>query len=310
MTDHTAVSIRVDVYVTEADLDAALEEDVRLGLAAQPKSLPPVWFYDETGCDLFDRITRLPEYYPTRAERAILAARSDAIAEAAGCDTLVELGSGTSEKTRLLLDAMTARGLERFVAFDISEPTLRAACAALSTEYPGLALHAVAGDFHRHLDQIPTDGSRLIAFLGGTIGNFPPQERHAFLTGVTAPMRPADRFLLGVDLVKDPARLVAAYDDAAGVTAAFNRNVLRVLNRELHADFAPDEFSHRACWDPEHEWIEMRLRAGSPQHVRIADLGLDLRFAAGEEIRTEISAKFRRSGVETELAAAGLVLDR
>src|SRR3954453_10736811 len=198
MTDDTAVSIRVDVYVTEADLDAALEEDVRLGLAAQPKSLPPVWFYDETGCELFDRITRLSEYYPTRAERAILAARSGAIAEAAGCDTLVELGSGTSEKTRLLLNAMTGRGLRRFVAFDISEPTLRAACAALSTEYPGLALHAVAGDFHRHLDQIPTDGSRLIAFLGGTIGNFAPQQRHAFLTELTATMRPADRFLLGV----------------------------------------------------------------------------------------------------------------
>jgi L-histidine N-alpha-methyltransferase len=310
MTDDTAVSIRVDVYVTEADLDAALEEDVRLGLAAQPKSLPPVWFYDETGCDLFDRITRLPEYYPTRAERAILAARSDAIADAAGCDTLVELGSGTSEKTRLLLDAMTVRGLERFVAFDISEPTLRDACAALSTEYPGLALHAVAGDFHRHLDKIPTGGSRLVAFLGGTIGNFAPEQRHKFLSELAVTFGPNDRFLLGVDLVKDPARLVAAYDDDAGVTAAFNRNVLSVLNRRVGADFDPAQFEHMARWNESEEWIEMRLRSRRPQEVRLEALGFGVSFAEDEDLLTEISAKFTPERIGRELREVGLHVEQ
>src|SRR3954453_22341968 len=310
MTDDTAVSIRVDVYVTEADLDAALEEDVRIGFAAQPKSLPPVWFYDETGCELFDRITRLPEYYPTRAERAILAARSDAIAAAAGCDTLVELGSGTSEKTRLLLDAMTARGLERFVAFDISEPTLRAACAALSTEYPGLSLHAVAGDFHRPLDKIPTEGSRLVAFLGGTIGNFAPEQRHQFLSQLAATFGPRDRFLLGVDLVKDPARLVAAYDDDAGVTAAFNRNVLSVLNRRVGADFDAEQFQHVARWNESEEWIEMRLRSRRPQEVRVEALGFGVSFAEGEDLLTEISAKFTPERIGRELREVGLDVEQ
>src|SRR3954469_724844 len=310
MTDHTAVSIRVDVYVTEADLDAALEEDVRLGLAAQPKSLPPVWFYDERGCDLFDRITRLPEYYPTRAERAILAAQSDAVAAAASCDTLVELGSGTSEKTRLLLDAMTARGLQRFVAFDISEPTLRSAGASLTAEYPGLAVHAVAGDFHRHLDQIPTEGRRLVAFLGGTIGNFTPEERSGFLTELAATFGPYDRFLLGVDLVKSPARLVAAYDDAAGVTAAFNRNVLSVLNRRVGATFDPERFDHVALWNAEESWIEMRLRARDRHEVRFDRLGFAVTFQEHEDLRTEISAKFTVERVTRELADAGLVVER
>ena len=307
MTDDTALSIRVDVHVTEADLDAALEADVLAGFASVPKSLPPVWFYDEVGCDLFDQITRLAEYYPTEAERSILAASSDAIAEAAGCDTLVELGSGTSDKTRLLLDATTARGLERFVAFDISEPTLRAACAALSTEYPKLSLHAVAGDFHRHLEQIPTDGRRrLVAFLGGTIGNFAPEQRHTFLDELAGTLREHDRFLLGVDLVKDPARLVAAYDDSAGVTAAFNRNVLSVLNRRLGANFDPELFDHVARWNDESSWIEMRLRARESVDIHFEALGLKTSFALGEDLLTEISAKFTPERLRHELREVGL----
>ncbi len=303
------MSVRVDVHLGPADLHDALASDARRGLTAAPKELPPKWFYDDRGSQLFDEITRLEEYYPTRAERAILVERADEIAAVAGADTLIELGSGTSEKTRLLLDALARAGrLRRFVPFDVSEQTLRDAARAIDEEHPGVEVHAVVGDFERHLDQLPRGGRRLIAFLGGTIGNLPPATRAAFLVAVAAELEPGDSFLLGTDLVKDVDRLVAAYDDASGVTAAFNRNVLLVLNRELGADFDPDAFAHVARWNAESEWIEMWLRSNSAQVVKVPELDLVVELAAGEEMRTEISAKFRRAGIEAELGAAGLAL--
>ena len=283
--------------------------DARAGLTASPKVLPPKWFYDEEGCRLFDEITRLPEYYPTRAEREILSRHAGDIAVRTSADTLVELGSGTSEKTRLLLDALAAHGsLRRFVPFDVSEPTLRDAASAIELEYPGVDVHAVVGDFERHLDRLPRGGTRLVAFLGSTIGNLDPDGRARFYRSLAAGLTPDDALLLGTDLVKDTRRLEAAYDDSAGVTAAFNRNVLSVLNRELAADFVPERFEHVASWNPAEEWIEMRLRSRGAQTVHVKDLDLHVEFADGEEMRTEISAKFRRERVEAELSAAGLAV--
>jgi L-histidine Nalpha-methyltransferase len=308
-TNHPRIA--VDVLTGPNDLEQALRDDVRRGLSSDPKELPPKWFYDEVGCDLFDQITRLAEYYPTERERAILRAEAPAIAAAAGARMLVELGSGTSDKTRVLLDALLAAGtLERFAPFEISEPTLRAAAIAIGEEYPGLAVHGVVGDFERHLGELPRGGPRLIAFLGGTIGNFTPTERKRFLADLADAMEPGDRFLLGTDLIKDVGRLEAAYDDAQGVTARFNLNVLAVVNRELGADFDLGRFEHVARFDTDEEWIEMRLRSLADQRVRVEGLHLDVEFAAGEEMRTEISAKFRRPGVEAELADAGLRLER
>jgi len=292
---------------------ASLRADALAGLTATPKSLPPKWFYDAEGSELFEKITELPEYYPTRAERAILRAVAPEIAALTGATALVELGSGSSEKTRLLLSALRDAGaLRRYVPVDVSESALAAAGDALAAEYPGLAVHAVVADFDQYLG-VPSDaggaaenGPRLIAFLGSTIGNMVPAERGAFLRRVRDRLRPGDAFLLGTDLVKDPAVLVAAYDDSAGVTAAFNKNVLAVLNAELGADFDLDAFEHVAVWDAGDEWIEMRLRAASAQSVRVEGLGLTVEFAAGEEMRTEVSAKFREAGVAAELAAAGL----
>jgi L-histidine N-alpha-methyltransferase len=299
----------LDVLLDHGDADATLRHDVLSGLTATPKELPPKWFYDDRGSELFDDITRLAEYYPTRREREILEAHAPDIAAVSGADTLVELGSGTSTKTRLLLDAMRDAGtLRAFVPFDCSEATLLEAGEAIADAYEGVAVHAVVGDFERHLPLLPTpsDGTRLIAFLGGTIGNLAPPERAVFLRELAAVMAPGEHLLLGSDLVKDVDRLIAAYDDAAGVTAEFNRNVLHVINRELDADFVPDRFEHVARWDDEHEWIEMRLRSLGQQHVRVRALDLDVDFADGEEMRTEISAKFRRPSLEAELAAAGL----
>ena len=284
-----------------------LRADVRAGLTANPKTLPPKYFYDASGSKLFDEITRLPEYYLTRAETSILVERAPAIAGLSRCESLVELGSGTSAKTRLLLRALRDRGtLREFVPFDVDPAVLAEASDALGEEYPGLRIAPFVGDFERDLGAIPAGGRRTIAFIGSTIGNLEPAARSAFLAQVGAALRPGDTFLLGIDLVKDTGRLLEAYNDAAGVTAEFNRNVLLVVNRELDADFRVEEFEHVALWDAEHEWIEMRLRAAREQTVTIGDLGLAVRFAAGEELRTEISAKFRRAGIEAELAAAGL----
>lgn len=294
-------------YLASDAADTALRRDVRDGLTTWPKSLPPKWFYDEAGSELFDQITRLPEYYPTRAEAQILRTHAGDIADACAADTLVELGSGTSEKTRMLLDALRDRGsLNRFVPFDVDASVLQSAAAAIGQEYPGVEITAVCGDFEQHLDKIPARGRRLIAFLGSTIGNLTAAPRAEFLAAVAGSMQPGDAFLLGTDLVKDTARLVRAYDDTAGVTAQFNRNVLAVINRQLGADFDLSAFEHVARWNSDEERIEMRLRATRAQRVRIADLDLEVDFAAGEEILTEVSCKFRRAGVDAELAAAGL----
>lgn len=290
----------------EGATDAALRADVRHGLTATPKSLPPKWFYDARGSELFDRITELPEYYPTRAEREILLTRAAEIAAAAAPRTLVELGSGSSDKTRHLLDAMGE--LEVYVPVDVSESALTHAGEALVEERPGLQVHALIADFTGSLTLPATPGPRLVAFLGGTIGNLVPAERAEFLSSIRAILTPGDTFLLGTDLVKDEETLVRAYDDASGVTAAFNKNVLNVVDRELGADFHPDAFDHVALWDAGNEWIEMRLRARTAQTVKIPALDLAVDFAAGEELRTEVSAKFRKEGVREELAAAGLEL--
>ncbi|MFI6445761.1 L-histidine N(alpha)-methyltransferase [Kitasatospora sp. NPDC050543] len=289
----------------------ALRHDVQLGLTGDPKWLPPKWFYDARGSELFEEITRLPEYYPTRAERAILTARAGDIAAATRARTLVELGSGSSEKTRLLLDALRGLGtLTTYVPVDVSESALTAAGQALAAEYHGLTVHAVLSDFTAGLGLPEGGGPRLVAFLGGTLGNLLPAERAAFLAALRGSLEPGDFLLLGTDLVKDPAVLVAAYDDSAGVTAEFNRNVLNVLNRELDADFDPELFEHVARWDAEQEWIEMRLRSRRTQTVKIPALDLPVHFEAGEELRTEVSAKFRRERVQQELAAAGFRLSR
>jgi L-histidine N-alpha-methyltransferase len=308
-TDHPDIAI-------ERCLDAAhergLAEDVLDGLTRPFKELPPKHFYDERGCELFDRITELPEYYPTRAERSILRAEAERIAAETGAAELVELGSGTAAKTRVLLDAMAAAGrLRRYVPFDVAETVVRASAEALVEEYPGLRVHGVIGDFERHLDRVPPPRHgepRIVALLGGTIGNFPPGSRRRLLREIAALLGPDDRLLLGTDLVKDPAVIEAAYDDAAGVTAEFNRNVLHVLNRELRADFPLADFEHVSFFDRRNEWIEMRLRARRACTVRIEALGLQVELAAGEEIRTEISAKFTPERVADDFAAAGLEL--
>jgi L-histidine N-alpha-methyltransferase len=290
-----------------ADLAKAMADDVRAGLSASPKTLPPKYFYDARGSELFDEITRLREYYPTRTERSILDRRADEIATLTKAETLVEIGSGTSEKTRLLLSALHRAGtLRRFVPFDVDAAVLTSASEAVAAEYPGVAVEAVVGDFEQHLASLPRHPATLVAFLGSTVGNLEPEQRHAFYTSVRAVLAEGGAFLLGTDLVKSPQRLVAAYDDAAGVTAEFNKNVLAVINRTLGADFDLTAFAHVAMWDPDREWIEMRLRSVHEQRVRVSALDLEVAFERGEEMRTEVSAKFRREGVERELAAAGL----
>ena len=299
--------LSLDNYLAADAADAALRRDVRDGLTQQPKTLPPKWFYDAVGSDLFDQITRLPEYYPTRAEAQILAARAGEIATASGADTLVELGSGTSEKTRALLNALREQGsLRRFIPFDVDPSVLQLAGQAIQQEYPGVEINAVCGDFEEHLGKIPAVGRRLVAFLGSTLGNLTPGPRAEFLASVSEMMQPGDTLLLGTDLVKDVDRLVRAYDDNAGVTAQFNRNVLTVVNRELGADFDVPAYEHVAKWNADEERIEMWLRSTRPQRVHIAALNLDVDFADGEEMLTEVSCKFRPTGVDAELEAAGL----
>jgi L-histidine Nalpha-methyltransferase len=299
----------LDVHLTPADAERALRADARAGLTATPKELPPKYFYDARGSELFEEITALPEYYPTRTERALLAESVGAIAAASGADTIVELGSGSSAKTRLLLAAFRPT-LRRYVPQDVSEAALRGALDTLGAEYPGLELHGVVGDFTKDLGFLPRGGRRMIAFLGGTIGNLRPAERAAFLAHVRSVLEPGEQLLLGTGLVIDEPTLVAAYADAAGVTAEFNRNVLHVLNRELGADFEPEAFAHVALWDAANAWIEMRLRASRPMRVRVAELELEVEFAAGEELRTEISAKFEPGTVRAMLGEAGFDLVR
>ncbi|XVQ12987.1 L-histidine N(alpha)-methyltransferase [Spirillospora sp. CA-255316] len=297
----------MDRFLTADDLAKTLRQDVREGLEATPKTLPPKWFYDERGSGLFEEITRLEEYYPTRREREILVARAPEIAAATGARTLLELGAGSGEKTRLLLDALRGT-LRSYVPVDVSGDFLEESAAQIAADHPGLEVRTVVADYEQHLHLLPAGERRLVAFLGGTIGNMPPAARVGFLSGLRATMGPRDALLLGADLVKDEARLVAAYDDAAGITAEFNRNVLHVINRELDAGFDPSAFEHVAVWNRAEEWIEMRLRSTRDQTVPIGGLDLEVAFAAGEEMRTEISAKFRRERLEAELGSAGLAL--
>jgi L-histidine N-alpha-methyltransferase len=305
----TLETVVVHSYL-EAEAGSSLADDVLDGLTRPFKELPPKHFYDEVGADLFDQICDLPEYYPTRAEREILELRSGEIAELTKAVELVELGSGTAAKTRVLLDALQDAGtLRRYVPFDVTEGMVRDVATALTEEYPGLEVHGIVGDFERHLQHVPPAvGPRIVAFLGGTIGNFTPGSRRGFLRGLGELLGDGDHLLLGTDLVKDPAILEAAYDDSAGITAEFNRNLLRVLNRELDADFDPDAFDHVAFFDREHEWIDMRLRAQRRMVVPIRGLDIEVTFEAREEMRTEISAKFTREHLQSDLEAAGLEL--
>ncbi|MGH2761962.1 MAG: L-histidine N(alpha)-methyltransferase [Thermoleophilaceae bacterium] len=301
------MSVTVRSYLGAGDA-SSLGDDVLDGLTRPFKELPPKHFYDQAGAELFDRICELPEYYPTRAERAILAERSGDIAALTGAAEVVELGSGTAAKSRLLLSALAHAGtLRRYVPVDVTEGMIRATGAALDAEYPGLEVHGIVADFEHHLARIPAPrGLRLVVLLGGTIGNFAPGSRRRFLRSIGRMLGPGGALLLGVDLVKDPTCIEAAYDDSAGVTAAFNRNILRVVNRELAADFVPEAFDHVAFFDREHEWVEMRLRAQRHMTVQVAALGLTVEFAKREELRTEISAKFTPRRLAADLAAARL----
>ncbi len=300
-------TITIDSYLHEGQ-ERSLADDVLDGLTKPFKELPPKHFYDARGAELFDQICELPEYYPTRTERSILQEAAERLASATGAEELVELGSGTAAKTRVLLDALHRAGtLKLYVPVDVTESMVRDCAHELTEEFPGLRVHGVIGDFERHLDRVPApEGPRVVVFLGGTIGNFPPGSRRRFLREIAKLLGPEDHLLMGTDLVKDPEILTQAYDDAQGVTAEFNRNLLRVLNRELQADFDPDDFEHVALFDREHEWIEMRLRARRAHTTTVRDLGLSVHFEEGEEMRTEISAKFTQERVEHDLAASGL----
>lgn len=296
----------LEVYLTPAESVDALRAEAREGLTATPKWLSPKWFYDARGSELFEEITALPEYYPTRTERGLLTQYADEIAALTEPEILIELGSGSSEKTRLLLDAMTARGtLRTYVPQDVSVTALEGAAQQVGAEFPGIDVLGVVSDFTGSLHHLPGGGRRAVAFLGGTLGNLVPAERAEFLSGIAAVLAPGENLILGVGLVIDPAVLVPAYDDAAGVTAQFNLNVLAVLNKQLGANFPLDDFRHVALWDAENQWIEMRLEALRELSVHIDDLDLEITFAAGEQLRTEISAKFTEDGIAAELASAG-----
>ncbi|MBT1252994.1 L-histidine N(alpha)-methyltransferase [Rhodococcus erythropolis] len=296
----------LEVYLTPAESVDALRAEAREGLSATPKWLSPKWFYDARGSELFEEITALPEYYPTRTERGLLTQYADEIAALTEPEILIELGSGSSEKTRLLLDSMTARGtLRTYVPQDVSVTALEGAAQQVGAEFPGIDVLGVVSDFTGSLHHLPGGGRRAVAFLGGTLGNLVPAERAEFLSGIAAVLAPGENLILGVGLVIDPAVLVPAYDDAAGVTAQFNLNVLAVLNKQLGANFPLEDFRHVALWDAENQWIEMRLEALRELSVHIDDLDLEITFAAGEQLRTEISAKFTEDGIAAELASAG-----
>jgi L-histidine Nalpha-methyltransferase len=301
--------IAIDVHLPQGGPLSGIAADARMGLSAPFKELPPKYFYDERGSQLFEAITELPEYYPTRAERAILDAHAGEIASAAGTSMLIELGSGSAAKTRCLMDAKREAGtLVAYVPVDISEEITRETAERLVDEYSGLRVHGVVCDYETHLERIPREPGGLIAFLGGTIGNFHPHTRRSFLARIASLMYAEDRFLLGTDLVKDRARLEAAYNDSAGITAEFNKNVLHVLNRELGADFDPARFDHVAFWDDVNSWVDIRLRSLADQVVTLTALQMQVAFAEDEEMRTEISSKFTREQLEAIYAEVGLEL--
>jgi L-histidine N-alpha-methyltransferase len=301
-------------------LDAAPQEDplermareVRASLSASPRWIPSKYFYDDRGGALFDEITRLPEYYPTRTEAAILEACADEVAREVRPRELFELGSGSGVKTRRIVEAARRVGsLERLTFFDVHASVLASSLRAIGADAPGLALRGWVGDFGTDLAHVPPEDDRLALFLGGTIGNLDPaDEVPALLAAVRGLLGARSAFLLGVDLEKDPAELHAAYNDSRGVTADFNRNILRVVNARLRADFVPERFEHVAFYDRERRWIEMRLRATEACRVRVRGAGLDLSIEKGEEIRTEISCKYTRASLESRLSGAGLAIER
>jgi L-histidine Nalpha-methyltransferase len=299
--------VRVDVLGDGADDRASRHEATLRRLQGDVKELPAVWLYDERGSRLYKEITRLPEYYLPRREGEILRARAAGIAGRTQARTLVELGAGPAKNIRLLLDALDSAGtLERFVPLDVSEQTLRASAQKITAAYPSVSVHAIVGDFERHLGALPAGGRRLVAFLGSTIGNLYPEQRGRLLGTVGSMLAQDDAFLVGVDLVKDVARLEAAYNDTRGVTEAFVRNALTAVNRELKATFDQRRFVYEARWDPEHEWMDIRLRARQAHTVSIPRLETDVAFDEHEPLRVEISSKFRREQFEQEAAQARL----
>ncbi len=301
--------LTVAVHTVGRSARDELIADVRRGMGRRPRWLPPRWFYDEEGSRLFDLITELPEYYQTRTERSILEARAAEIARLTRPESLVELGAGSCSKSRLLIDACRETGsLSSFIPFDVSDTVVQRTSRELVDEYPGLTVYGMVGDFSSHLGHIPRLGSRLVLFLGSTIGNLEVDERRRFLDEVRTLLEPGDAFLCGFDLVKDRAEILRAYDDSAGVTAAFNRNVLRVINRELDADFDVDEFTHVAMYDDELHRIEMHLRTERGGTVSIPGAGMRLDLEPGETLRTEISAKFTRATVERCLGESSMRL--
>lgn len=299
----------LEIHLQPEQLVQSLRQDVRAGMTSEAKWLDPKWFYDARGSELFEQITRLPEYYPTRTERSLLQRFAPEIAQTAAPTTIIELGSGSSEKTRLLLDA-SSETIRTYVPQDVSVSALEEATRQVSAEYPEVTVHGIVSDFTDSLHYLPQGDQRMIAFLGGTLGNMVPDERAEFLARIADVLHPGEHLLLGVGLVTDPQVLVRAYDDAAGVTAEFNRNILHVLNSQLGADFPINQFRHVAFWDDDNEWIEMRLQAEQAMSVDIADLDLTAQFEMGDQIRTEISAKFTVAGIRGELGYAGFTVNR
>lgn len=309
MTEHPAGTVALTVCLDDDWAARALRADVLAGLRSTPKSLPPKWFYDERGSELFEQITRLPEYYPTEAEREILLRHAGDVVELSGADHVVELGAGNSDKTRAILDAFAAEdSLHDVSVLDVSGEFLERSAQQLAAAYPAARVHAVVGDFEEHLSVIPSTGTRVVLFLGGTLGNLDPAQRKDFLGSIADMLQPGDAFLLGTDLLKEIDRLELAYDDPAGVTAAFNLNILSVINRELDANFDLDGFEHASFFDVNDEWIDIGVRSLVDQTVKIGALDLDVEFAADEVMRTEISAKFTPEGIARELSDAGLEL--
>jgi len=304
-------SITIDTYLPPGWADEELLADIRRTFSSTPKVLRPKWLYDDAGSALFDDITRLAAYYPTEAERSILAEHSDEIASLTSADTIIELGSGTSDKTRLVLDAFWATGqLTRFCPLDVSEETLVRAARMLAERYPGLEIHGVVGDFNEHLHHLPEGTKRMVAFLGSTLGNFYAEERRAFLGALGDVLSEGEFLLLGIDLAKDAQRIVDAYNDDSGTTEQFIENVIAVINRKLDADIPIEQLDYVPLWDAREERLDMRLRASMPIDARIGALDLDIEFTEGEELRVEVSTKFRPDRIAEELAEAGFSIDR
>lgn len=296
----------IQVHIGPSELRAQLREDAIVGLCQTPKSLPPKWFYDGVGSDLFEQITMLPEYYQTRTEWGILQAAADEIADRSNPERLVELGSGSAKKTDCLLAALGNQArFSSYVAFDVCLEAVVASLDRLSGHHPGVQLAGIVGDFDHHLKTLAHPARQLVAFLGGTIGNMTPLAREDFFDRLRSTLSVGDHLLVGADLVKERHRLEAAYNDPSGVTAAFNLNLLAVLNTALDGDFDQRRFAHHARWVPESAWIEMSLRSLADQTISLKAIGRQIHFEAGESLQTEISAKFTPEDLIEELEESG-----